>query len=215
VTEVTFSPSAFVPLAVGFFGLATGYLIYGPQELLRLPKPSRAVDLTTGVWGVWMPGFMQFLTGVYLWAGLSWFQSFREAPLYMAALAFTAYGVHWWALGLNRALGGDPRPNGFMAISFIVISLLGAVVFFRAADAPVGVLFLLLTGVYVSELFASLGVRDVAGPPGEAPKQRIPTPLGERGERALGFFHIVTGIWLLYLTCAVTLNSAAGAHLPA
>jgi hypothetical protein len=209
-----FSPSTFVPLAVGFFGLATGYLIYGPQELLGLPKRSRAVDLTTGVWGVWMPGFMQFLTGVYLWVGLSWFQSFREAPLYMAALAFTAYGVHWWALGLNRALGGDPRPNGFMAISFIVISLLGAVVFFHAGDAPVGVLFLLLTGVYVSELFASLGVRDVAGPAGQAPA-RIPTPLGERGERALGFFHIVTGIWLLYLTCAVTLNSAAGAHLPA
>ena len=214
MTEVMFSTSAFVPLAVGFFGLATGYLIYGPQELLGLPKRSRAVDLTTGVWGVWMPGFMQFLTGVYLWVGLSWFQSFREAPLYMAALAFTAYGVHWWALGLNRALGGDPRPNGFMAISFIVISLLGATVFFRAGSAPVGLLFLLLTGVYISELFASLGVRDVAGQPGEVP-QRVPTPLGERGERALGFFHIVTGIWLLYLTCAVTLNSALGAHLPA
>lgn len=214
MTEVMFSTSTFVPVAVGFFGLATGYLIYGPQELLGLPRRSRAVDLTTGVWGVWMPGFMQFLTGVYLWVGLSWFHSFREAPLYMAALAFTAYGVHWWALGLNRALGGDPRPNGFMAIAFIVISLLGAVVFFGAGAAPVGVLFLLLTGVYVSELFASLAVREVAGAPGEAPK-RVPTPLGERGERALGFFHIVTGIWLLYLTCAVTLNTTLGTHLPA
>ena len=30
---VSFPESAFIPLAVGFFGLATGYLIYGPEEL--------------------------------------------------------------------------------------------------------------------------------------------------------------------------------------
>lgn len=28
-TIVNFAPSAFVPLALGFFGLGTGYLIYG------------------------------------------------------------------------------------------------------------------------------------------------------------------------------------------
>lgn len=214
MNEVTFSPSAYIPLAVGFFGLATGYLIYGPEELFKRPMRSRAVDLTTGLWGIWMPGFMQFLTGVYLWVGLSWLQSFREPPLYMAALAFTAYGVHWWAMGMTRALGGDPRPNGFMAVPFTVLSALGAVVFFGAGDWPVGLLFIGLTAVYVSEFFASLGVRDVAGAPGEAPK-RMPTPLGEQAERALGVCHIVTGIWLLYLTCAVTLNSAAGYGLPA
>ena len=58
--------SAFIPLAVGFFGLGTGYLIYGPQELFKLPGRDRAVDLMTGIWGIWMPGFMQFLTGVLL-----------------------------------------------------------------------------------------------------------------------------------------------------
>jgi hypothetical protein len=214
MTEVTFSSSAFIPLAVGFFGLATGYLIYGPEELFKRPTRNRAVDLTTGLWGIWMPGFLQFLTGVYLWVGLSWLQSFREPPLYMAALAFTAYGVHWWALGMTRALGGDPRPNGFMAIPFTALSVLGAAVFFMAGDRPVGVLFIGLTAVYVSEFFASLCVREVAGAPGEAPK-RIPTRQGEQAERALGFFHIVTGIWLLYLVCAVTLNSAAGFSLPA
>jgi hypothetical protein len=26
-----------------------------------------------------------------------------RAALYMAALAFTAYGVHWWALGMGAA----------------------------------------------------------------------------------------------------------------
>ena len=61
---------------------------------------------------------------------------------------------------------------------------------------------------------ASLGVRDVAGAPGEAPK-RIPTRLGEQAERALGFFHIVTGLWLLDLVYAVALNAAAGSNLPA
>jgi hypothetical protein len=78
-----------------------------------------------------MLGFMQFLTGIYLWAGLAWFHSFRAPVLYTAALAFTAYGVHWFALGLARSLGGDPRPNEFMAIAFTVLSVLGMVLFFK------------------------------------------------------------------------------------
>lgn len=213
MTEVTFASSAFVPLAVGFFGLATGYLIYGPEELFKRPTRSRAVDLTTGLWGIWMPGFLQFLTGVYLWVGLAWFQSFREPPLYMAALAFTAYGVHWWALGMTRALGGDPRPNGFMAIPFTVLSVLGVVVFFSVGDGAVGIVFIGLTAVYVSEFFASLGLRDVPGETGAGPR-REPTRLGEQAERALGLFHTATGLWLLYLVCAVTLNAAAGFNLP-
>ena len=41
-----------------------------------------------------MPGFMQFITGVYLLVGLTWFNVFgKEAPLCMAGLAFTAYGI--------------------------------------------------------------------------------------------------------------------------
>jgi hypothetical protein len=37
--------------------------------------------------------------------------------------------------------------------------------------------------------------------------------LGVVGNRALGFFHIVTGLWLLYLTWAVALNFASGFKL--
>jgi hypothetical protein len=48
--------SAFPPLAVGFFGLGTGYLIYGPQELFGFPRRDQAVDATSGIWGIWMPG---------------------------------------------------------------------------------------------------------------------------------------------------------------
>ena len=206
-TTVTFPASTFVPLAVGFFGLGTGYLIYGPQELFGLPPRSRGVDVTTGIWGIWMPGFMQFLTGVYLWAGLVWFHSFRAPTLYMAALAFTAFGVHWFALGLARVLGGDSRPNEFMAVPFLVLSALGIVVFFKADDWPVGLLFVGLAAVYVSELFASLF------PIRRADHER-PSPLNVFGERALGFSRLATGGWLMYLTISATLNAASGTHLP-
>ena len=185
----------FAPIAVGFFGLGVGYLIYGPQELFGFPARDKAVDLATGIWGIWMPGFMQFLTGVYLFVALVWFGSLSDKPLYMAALAFTAYGVHWWAIGLGRSFGGDPRPNAFMSIAFTMISALGVVVFFNHAsyDAPVGGLFIGLTLIYISDFFASLG--------------------SALGTRVLGFFHLGTGLWLMYLTWATVLNFASGFHL--
>lgn len=204
---VQFAVSDFVPLAVGFFGLATGYLIYGPEELFGLPARDRAVDLTTGLWGIFMPGLMQLITGTYLFVGLAWFHSFREKPLYMAAVAFTAYGVHWFALGLGRALGGDPRPNGFMSVSFIALSVLGLLVFFKASDWPVGLLFVGLTGVYVCEFFASLFRVRPDPAVGSAPQ---PTSIAELGERLLGVFHLATGVWLLYLTWAITVDTALG-----
>ncbi len=136
----------------------------------------------------------------------------------MAALAFTAYGVHWWAIGMARVFGGDPRPNGFMSIAFTVISVLGIVVFFKAADTPVALLFIGLTCIYVSDFFASLFQRaPLAAPagttPAGAPGKPRPTAIGELGERALGFFHLITGGWLMYLTFAVTLNTSVGTHL--
>jgi hypothetical protein len=192
-TAINFKTSGFVPLALGFFGLGTGYLIYGPQELASYPQRDRRVDVTTGIWGVWMPGFLQFVTGVILFVGLTWFDSFTAKPLYMAAVAFTAYGVHWWAIGLSRIFGGDSRPNAFMAIPFLVLSILGAVVFFGASDVPVALLFLGLAAVYVCEFFASLGA--------------------VRWERLLGLVHIIVGVWLMYLTVAAVLNFARGFHI--
>jgi hypothetical protein len=193
-TVVSFAPSTFVPLALGFFGLGTGYLIYGPQELAGYPRRSRDVDVTTGIWGIWMPGFLQFVTGVILFVGLTWFGSFTDKPLYMAAVAFTAYGVHWWAIGMARVFGGDPRPNALMSIPFLVLSVLGTVVFFGADDNPVGALFVGLTLVYVCDFFASQG--------------RF------LWERLLGLAHIVTGAWLMYLTVAAVLNFSRGFDLP-
>jgi len=135
--------SSFPPLAVGFFGLGTGYLIYGTQELVNYPKRDERVDLASGIWGIWMPGFMQFIAGTYIFLGLTLFGTFTAAPaLYMAALAFTAYGVHWFALGWIRLSRADARANIGMTVAFVLISILGVIVFFTVGDDPVGGVFI-------------------------------------------------------------------------
>lgn len=189
-----FPTSAFVPLGLAFFGLGTGYLIFGPQEFLGYPERSPAVDRANGWWGVWMPGFLQFLCGTYILVGLTWFHVFKGAPLYAAGIITTVFGVHWFALGLSKLNGGDLRPNGFMCIAFFLVSVLGFIVFTSAGDWPVAVLFFGLICVYVSEFFYCFGMA---------------MPLSGR---ALGFFHTITGLWLMYLTYAIVLDLAIGAH---
>ena len=202
-----FPASSFVPVVLGFFGLGTGYLIYGPQELLGYPRRDPKVDRAHGVWGLWMAGFCQFLVGVFLFVGLTWFPVFTSnKALYMAALAFSAYGIHWFALGWNRLQGADARPNGFMSIAFIIISVLGLTVFFRAGAWPVGLLFTGLALVYVAEFFASFKLGVKVGADG-----RESTNMGEK---ALGLLHVVVGLWLMYLTVATTLDITSGFHLP-
>jgi hypothetical protein len=58
-----------------------------------------------------MPGLCQLVTGMILFIGLTWFHVFAGRPLYMAAVAFSAYGIHWFALGWNRYRGNDPGPT--------------------------------------------------------------------------------------------------------
>jgi len=143
-----------------------------------------------------MPGFLQFLTGTYLWLGLTIFKAFQSSPVtYMAALAFTAYGVHWFALGINKYIGGDSRVDGYMAIAFLWISIIGATVFGYAKDYPVMILFILLALVYISDIPASL----------------LQSP---SWTRVKGFWHLVTGTWLMYLTFAAALNFSLGFSLP-
>ena len=191
---MVFAHSAFWPVAVGFFGLGTGYFIWGGQALFGVPKASPDVNKTMGMWGFWMPGFMQFLTGVYLMVGLTWFQVFGyAAPLYMAALAFTAYGIHWFALAHRRYIGASDAPDGWMAIAFLLISVLGAIVFSGAGDTPVMLLFIGLAVIYLFE---------------------IPTRFGafRSGPKAIGFVQLVLAVWLMYLAFGVTLNTALGYH---
>ncbi|MYS21848.1 hypothetical protein GA0115240_1352117 [Streptomyces sp. DvalAA-14] len=190
--QVTFAPSNFPPLALGFFGLGTGYLIWAPHELLGWPRRDERVDRSLGVWGVWLPGFCQFISGFILFIGLTWFQVFQDRALYMAALAFSAYGIHWFSIGWNRYRGNDSRPNAGMCVAFMLISAMGATVFFRVGDWPVGLVFLGLFAVYFSEFFLSVGL-SVA-------------------ERVLGFFHMATGAWLMYVSYAVAVDFALGWH---
>jgi hypothetical protein len=101
----------------------------------------------------------------------------------------------------------DVRPNGGMSVAFIIVSVLGMVVFYRVGAWPVGLLFTGLTAVYFFEFFASVPLG--RGAPGSA---RGATMV--YGEKGLGLFHILTGVWLMYLTFATTLNVASGYKLP-
>ncbi len=188
--------AALPPLAVGFFGLGIGYLVFGGSGLFKYPKESNErVNHAMGMWGIWMPGFMQFLAGTYLFLGLTVFDAFRSSPiLYMAALAFTSYGVHWFALGYNKYKNSDSTVDGFMAIGFLWISITGATVFYLGHDMAVMILFILLSFVYISDIPASLKQSAIWA-------------------RTKAFFQFITGFWLMYLMFAATMNFALGYHL--
>ena len=201
-----FQQSTFFPIAIGFFGLGTGYFIWGGQAFFGFPKSSPEVDRTMGMWGFWMPGFMQFITGVYLMVGLTWFGVFtKAAPLYAAALAFSAYGIHWFAMAHRRYIGSSAAPDGWMAIPFLILSILGIVVFFAAGDAPVAILFIGLALIYATEIPARFLALIY---PTEVPGRFVNSKLFARG---VGMWQLLTGIWLMYLTCATVANLALGA----
>jgi hypothetical protein len=157
-TTFTFETATFVPLAIGFFGLGVGYLTWGGSAFLGWPRVNPtvpdeselAINRSLGLWAIWMSGFMQFLTGVYLAVGLTWFKVFDAKPLMMAALAFTAYGVHWFAIGYRRYVHASTDPDAFMALAFAALSILGALVFWHAADRPTFGLFVGLSLVYLT-----------------------------------------------------------------
>lgn len=183
----------YVPVAVGFFGLATGYFIWGGQALFGFPKDNPEINRTMGMWGFWMPGFMQFLTGVYLMLGLTIFTVFQsDAPLYMAAVAFTAYGIHWFALAYRRYTGASSELEAWMAIPFLLLSILGVIVFAGAGAAAVAILFVGLSLIYATEIPTRFGV--------------FP------GQRLVGLWQVLTGVWLMYLTYGTVLNLALHQH---
>jgi hypothetical protein len=88
-----------------------------------------------------------------------------------------------------------------MTIGFMLISILGIITFFGAHDSPLGGLFIGLTFIYLSDMFATT-------------KEDLPARLGNLGERSLGFFHLGTGLWLIYLMFAAVLNFVLNYKLP-
>ncbi len=194
-TVFSFPTSAYVPLGLAFFGLGTGYLIFGPQELFDFPGKSEATDITNGWWGFWMPGMLQFLCGTYILVGLTWFHVFKGAPLYCAGIETTVFGIHWLAMGLSRIRGGSIVPNGFMCVAFFLVALLGLIVFWTVGDMPVAWLFIGLMAVYFFEFLYCFG---------------LAMPFSKK---MLGLVHTVTGLLLMYLTYGIVLNLSIGAHL--
>jgi hypothetical protein len=93
-----------------------------------------------------------------------------------------------------------------MSIPVTIISILGLVVFFDAGAWPVGLLFAGLSLVYISDFFASFKLGVKIGADGHESTNL--------GEKALGLSHVVTGLWLMYLTFATTLNITSDFHLP-
>lgn len=190
-----FAPSDYLPIAIGFFGLGTGYFIWGGQALFGFPEGKPEVNKTMGMWALWMPGFMQFITGVVLLIGLTWFNVFgKTPPLYMAAVAFTAYGIHWFAMAHRRFIESSALPDAWMAIAYFILSVLGVVIFFAANDIPVAIVFIGLSLIYLTESPFRFGVLPFGG-------------------RLVGIWQLLTGIWLMYLTWAVSLNISLGWHL--
>jgi hypothetical protein len=195
---MSFPVSGFVPLAIGFLGLAINYFVQGGTALFGGPNwtdDKEKTEKTLGLWGIGLGGVAQLMTGIYLMVGLSWFPVYRHAsPLYMAALAFTIYGLHWIVMGIRRYVGGEVGPEGWMAIAVLVLSILGAVSFGHAGDTPAVILFIGLTIIYVFEILARFVNSGVF-------------------HKGVGLFQLLTGIWLLYLTIGVTLNVANGMHI--
>jgi hypothetical protein len=81
-----------------------------------------------------------------------------------------------------------------MAIAFLFLSVLGVDVFRRSGDIPVMIVFVGLTLIYAME---------------------IPTRLlsWSAGGRVIGLFQLLTGIWLMYCTYAMTVDLALGAKV--
>ena len=200
----TLPPSLFIPLAVGFFGLGSGYFIWGGQAFFGFPRTDRetavGINQTMGIWGFWLPGFMQFITGVYILVGITWFQVFTTpdgktaSAFFMAGLAFTAYGIHWFAFGHRRYINSSAAPDAWVAIAFFLLSVLGVIIFIGVHDYPVMIVFIGLSLIYLTEAPARFGVF-----PG--------------GLRLVAIWQLLTGIWLMYLTYAVALNFSLGTKL--
>jgi hypothetical protein len=63
-----------------------------------------------------------------------------------------SHGVHWFALGWNWLHGTDPRLKVGMTVAFLLISILGIIVFFKVGDDPVSGVIIGLACVYARRL---------------------------------------------------------------
>ena len=92
----------------------------------------------------------------------------------------------------RRYIETSAVPDGWMAIAFLFLSILGVDVFRRAGDIPLMIIFVGLSLIFAVE---------------------IPTRLlsWSPGARLVGLLQFVTGIWLMYCTYAITVDLIRGA----
>jgi hypothetical protein len=93
----------------------------------------------------------------------------------------------------RRFIRSSALPDGWMAIAFALLSILGIIVFLNASDIPVVIVFIGLTLIYLTEILTRFGILSWGG-------------------RLVGIWQLLTGIWLMYLTFAVTLNLSNNLH---
>jgi len=172
------------------FRSGTGYFIWGGQALFGYPKAGPEVIAR------WDVGFLdaRLLSIPYRrisHRGLTWFNVFgNAAPLYMAGVAFTVYGIHWFAMAHRRYIGrarcrmddGDHLSLRFRPRSVCVWKG-----WRRSSDDH----------LHRSRLDLSRGSSNAAGG-------------WNSGSRLVALLQCLTGIWLMYCTWAVTVNLALG-----
>jgi hypothetical protein len=62
------------------------------------------------------------------------------------------YGIHCFAMAHRKYIDSSAQPDGWMAIAFLFVSLLGVLVFGRAGDIPVMIVFVGLSLIYATEI---------------------------------------------------------------
>ena len=91
----------------------------------------------------------------------------------------------------DRFIESSALPDAWMAIAYFILSVLGVVIFFGANDVPVAIVFIGLSLIYLTESPFRFGVFPFGG-------------------RLVGVWQLLTGIWMMYLTWAVSLNISLG-----
>jgi len=189
----SFAASPFVPVAIGFFGLGTGYFIWGWAVPVWFSENEPRSEQNDGNVGVLDAGFHAVPHWCLSSGWTDLVQRFRKCSSFVYGWS-RLHGLRNSLVrnGLRRYIDSSAQPDGWMAIAFLFLSVLGVDVFRRAGDIPVMLIFVGLTLIYAIE---------------------IPTRLlsWNFGVRLVGLFQFITGTWLMYCTYATTVDLALGA----
>lgn len=191
---VDFLPSPYMPLAISFMGLSTGYMIMGGKQLFKYPPNEPSVVRAMGIWAAATPALIQFVSAIIIFVGMTWFGVFKTKPYaYFLIVAFLSYAAHWLAMGWTRFALADERLEGWMGIPLCLVSVLGVWVMAGAGDVAVAIAFALLACIYVADIVYGFQ----------------PKPWAERMQ---GLAQFVTAWWLMYLVWAIVLNYTGTMH---